>query len=210
MLEHSLNDRMAYNGCRKEATMSLHCMCVCVALALPTISDGTPGSFGPAEAAAYAVFQRAREPAAGNVDFKIAVWYSKADLASFKYEIYDVRKGQYTPKVDEWVKHLQAKYPGYFVAVRDVDLKREEGDTEQLKVGSVIRRELIAAAGTVGIVIDSRRGASLRPFVGLGAGRSAARPAFDRWTGSTSRDRGYLTPGATMFPVPVPIPNRPR
>ena len=52
---------------------------------------------------------------------------------------------------------MQAKYPGYYVVVRDVDLTREKGETDLLKVGSVIDRELVVAAGLAGIAIGSGR-----------------------------------------------------
>ena len=57
-------------------------------------------------------------------------------------KVYDVRKGQYTPAVDAWIRALRTKYPAYDITSREVDLAREQGETESLKVGSVIKREL--------------------------------------------------------------------
>ena len=48
---------------------------------------------------------------------------------------------------------LRTKYPAYDITSREVDLAREQGETESLKVGSVIKSELMAAAALGGIVI---------------------------------------------------------
>ena len=75
-----------------------------------------------------------------------------------------MRKGEYTAAVDAWVRNIEQRYPAYFVVVRGVDLKREQGETEQLKVGSVIKRELMVAAGMSGVFLDG--GASVGPGQG--------------------------------------------
>ena len=76
-------------------------------------------------------------------------------LETFKYQIYDVRKGEYTPAVDAWVQLMRTKYTAYYVAIRDVDLAREHGDTDQLKVGAVVKRELMVAAALEGVVVGN-------------------------------------------------------
>ena len=44
------------------------------------------------------------------------IWYRRdRPLETFKYQIYDVRKGQYTPAVDAWVQLLRTKYTTYDV-----------------------------------------------------------------------------------------------
>ena len=48
--------------------------------------------------------------------------------------------------MDDWLALLRSRYTTYVVIVRDVDLAREKGASEQLKVGSVIKRDLLAAA----------------------------------------------------------------
>jgi hypothetical protein len=195
--------------------MSHHRLHVCVALALWLSSGKTDGSFGPGEAGAHSASQRAGERVAEKADFKVLVWYRKRDpLGTFKYEIYDVRKGEYTAEVDEWIKDVQTKFPGYYVVKRNVDLSRETGQTELLKVGSVISRELAVAAGSAGIVIGPGRSASSSLFTGAGTGPrntgSQRGPSRRGLPGATSRDRDYLTPPATPFPIPVPFPRLPR
>jgi hypothetical protein len=170
---------------------------------------------GPGQAVAHSLLPTTATRAAKAGDFKVLVWYRKDDsLRTFKYEIYDVRKGEYTPNVDEWIKNVQAKFPAYYVKVRDVDLKRENGETERLKVGSVVKRELFAAAALDGIVIGPGRIDS-RP---IGAGVFGGAPgavsnqgsSLNRLPSSFRADRRYLNPTNSPYTVPVPILNRPR
>jgi hypothetical protein len=183
-----------------------------VFLAICVTAGRTEGSAGPGEAAARSSSRPSGQRVARHADFKVAVWYRKKDsLGTFQYQIYDVRKGEYTAKVDEWAKDVQTRYPGYYVVVRDVDLTREKGETDLLKVGSVIDRELIVAAGLAGIVIGPVRRPSLTPFFGLDSG--GHNPTANRAPGSIglpSRNRDYLTPTPIPFPVPVPFPHLPR
>jgi hypothetical protein len=186
-----------------------------MALAFWSIPGMTEGSFGPGEAARHSVSRGTGQRVAQNADFKVLVWYRRSDpLGTFQDQIYDLRKGEYTSKVDEWINDVKTKHPGYYVVVRDVDLKREKGETEMLKVGSVIYRELIGAAGAAGITIDSGSRARAGAVFGLRAGSqdpgSKPAPGLNRSPGVPGRDRSYLTPGSSMFPIPVPIPNRPR
>ena len=172
----------------------------------------TAGAVGPGEAAARSGSRPAADPVAKRADFKVAVWYRKSDsLGTFKYQVYDVRKGEYTAKVNEWAKDVQAKYPGYYVAVRDVDLTHEKGETEMLKVGSVIDRELTVAASFAGIDYRPGRRSDFTPFFGLRGGSTSTSanraPVSIR---SPSGNRDFLAPSPTPFPVPVPFPHLPR
>ena len=145
----------------------------------------------------------------GHTDFKVVVWYRRdRPLETFKYQVYDVRKGQYTPVVDAWIQLLRTKYPAYDVTIREVDLAREQGETESLKVGSVIKRELMAAAALAGIVIgDTVPGLQVRtiaPRTGLPAAPGMiGRPAP---LGASFRGSNELNPPGPSFPVPVPYP----
>src|SRR6516165_1857113 len=76
-----------------------------------------------------------------HADFKVVVWFRRdRPLESFSYQIYDLRKGEYSPAVDDWVQLMRTKYPGYYLAIRDVRLEDEKGETELLKVGAVVKR----------------------------------------------------------------------
>jgi hypothetical protein len=109
---------------------------------------------------------------------------------------------------------VQENYPAYYVALRDVDLNREVGQTEMLKVGAVIQRELTVAASFAGVAIGA--GPSLSPSFahGLDFGAQTSRSAPGSrprpMPGSSGADRDYLNPLPTPFPVPVPYPRLPR
>ena len=190
--------------------MSHYCLAIVTALVILTsISRSAHGDpFGPGEAAA-----RAR--ATKQIDFKVVVWYRQSDpLGTFKFEIYDVRKGEYTAAVDDWINDVRARFPSYYVSLRAVDLAREKGATDLLKVGKVIDREVAVAAARAGIVIGSGR-IDLPP-VGYGIFGAGTAAASSRTRGpSRSRaraglDRGYLKPSTSPLAVPAPILNRPR
>jgi hypothetical protein len=148
------------------------------------------------------------------IDYKVITWFRRDQpLATFKYQIYDVRKGEYTPAVDAWLELMRTKHPAYEVTVRNVDFAREKGQTEMLKVGSVIKRELAAVAGLEGVFVGD----------GIPAGLNRL-PTFTRGPGSPTARQGSSRPGplgpqvdrslfanppSSGFPFPVPYP-RPR
>ena len=187
-------------------------MTLTVLMLLAPTAAGAP-DFGPGEAAGAHSGLAAQRPTA-NVDFKVLVWYRRNDpLGTFKYEVYDVRHGEDTAKLDTWIKDVRTKYPAYIVTVRDIDLKHEKGKTDSLKVGSVIQRELMAAAGLAGIVVGP--GSSRSPQNGLGTGLGSQfpgpnpSPRLNRQPGLPGVDRSFLNRTPTQFPIPVPYPRLP-
>jgi hypothetical protein len=168
-------------------------------LLILTIPSGSAAmEFGPGEAAGGAQRGQAAVP-----DYKVLVWYRRDDaLGTFKYQVYDLRKGEYSAAVDAWIKDIPTKYPAYIVLVRDVDLKREKGETEKLKVGSVIKRELMGAAAMSGIAVGE--GFRTNPRT-LYLGPNTA-PSVRRSPGLFQVDRSFLNQNPTLFPVPVPYP----
>ena len=137
-------------------------------------------------------------------EFKVLVWYRRDDpLATFKYQAYDLRKGDYTKAVDTWIKEIPVKYPAYVILIRCVDLKREVGQTEALKVGSVIKRELMAAAGLAGVFVGGGFG-GVNPGV-VSPGPRGSMPV-SRSAGSSVPDRSFLNASSAAFPFPVPYP----
>jgi hypothetical protein len=167
-------------------------------LILTIPSGSTAMEFGPGEAAGGS--QRGQAAAA---DFKVLVWYRRDDaLGTFQYQVYDLRKGEYSAAVDAWIKDIPAKYPAYIVLVRDVDLKRAQGETEMLKVGSVIKRELMVAAAMSGVLLGGPPTISPGPPDSL---RNLA-PRANLQPGRLSSDRSFLNQNPTLFPVPVPYP----
>ncbi len=209
--------------------MSHRGLCKLTTLVFLAIPSTTRAAFGPGEAAGRSLPGRVARHDPGPADFKVVVWYRTADpIGTFKYEIYDLRKGEYTARVDDWVKDVKWKYPAYFVVVRDVDLTREKGETERLKVGAVISRELVVAARAAGIVLEPGRTDSRLKSEPNRSGRSDIRPPgfgvfgatpeagqnrgsrLDRLPGSPGGNRDYVKPSPTPFPVPVPFPRVPR
>jgi hypothetical protein len=179
-----------------------------IALLVLLVIPSAAIAYGPGEAAAHS----RRQPA--TADFKVLVWYSRSDtLGTFQYQVYDVRKGQYTAKVDAWIKDVRAKFPSYVVVLRDVDLNREQGATEMLKVGAVVQRELIVAASYAGVVVGA--GPSLSPRSGFGLGQASPTPGagsgarLNPMPRSIGGNRDFLNPVPTPFPIPVPYPRLP-
>jgi hypothetical protein len=158
-------------------------------------SEPANAAFGPGEAAARS------KP--GRADFKVLVWYRHADpLGTFKYVVYDVRKGEYSPAVDTWLQGVQTNYPAYVAFGRDVYLDRVQGKTEALKVGAVIKRELMVAAALSGVVIGGP-GSILHGPSYSSQNRTAG---LNRQPGAIANDRSFLNPASTSFPVPIPYP----
>lgn len=162
-----------------------------------------PASAGPGEAGRGL---NPKGPHQAGADYMVVIWYRDDDaLGTFQHQTYDVRKGEYTPAVDDWIAMMRAKYPRYEVRVLPVDLARERGATEKLKVGSVIQRELLVAAARSGVVLGAPMQISPGPYasrrpapaMGLGAGRPGAGGASN-----------FNLPGS-QFPFPMPY-TRPR
>jgi hypothetical protein len=144
----------------------------------------------------------------GGTDFKVVIWYRRdRPLETFKYQVYDLRRGEYTPAVDAWVELVRTKYTAYHVALHRVDLADEQGDTESLKVGSVVKRELMAAAALEGVVIGygvpGYQVPTIAPTTTLPARMSSTRPPLQ---GSTPDRSSYLNPPGASLPFPVPYP----
>jgi hypothetical protein len=172
---------------------------------------GAPQGAVPARAQAPSRTAASVSNSSARIDFKVITWFRRDQpLATFKYQIYDLRKGEYTPAVDAWLELMRTKHPAYEVTVRNVNLAREKGQTEMLKVGSVIKRELAAVAGLEGV------------FVGDGIATGLNRlPRFTPDLGSSIAPQGmlragplgpridrslYANPPSYGFPFPVPYP----
>jgi hypothetical protein len=169
--------------------------------AIPCTCGVTMG-FGPGEAAGSLRPTGADvRHTQANCDFKVVVWYRRADsLGTFKYEVYDVRKGEFTPDVEKWIATVRLKYPGYTALVRDVDLKREKGANEKLKVGSVVKRDLAVAAAIAGI----GGGSSFEVDIGPKNSSQNISPRPQRQPRPPAVDRSFLNTSPPSFPVPVP------
>lgn len=163
---------------------------------------------GPGPAAHQTISPAPPLAASRHADFKVAVWYRRdRPLETFRYQVYDLRKGEYTRAVDDWLALMKTRFPGYLAVLRDVDLARVKGETELLKVGSIIRQELLAAAAMEGVFLGGAPAGPLRsslPGPGLPSApelRSLSTPPGQRVSPSVD-----LNPPRSSFPVPVPYP----
>jgi hypothetical protein len=114
---------------------------VCLGSLSATAQTPTPGSRPNAPAAPAAA--ASAKPARPEPDYKVVFWFSRDDL---KHQVYDVRKGQYTQAVDDWVNQQEFDASGYalpgrMATTRSVYLKNEPGTTEAEKLAAAIRRE---------------------------------------------------------------------
>jgi hypothetical protein len=80
---------------------------------------------------------RSRSP-----DYKVVFWFTNT---GWRHQVYDVRKGQYTQAVDDWVNHLEFDEsgfvrPGRLATVRQVYLTDETGASDSDKLASAITR----------------------------------------------------------------------
>ncbi len=171
------------------------------ALAIAAIPTGTVA--GPGEAAGGHRPAKASAPGLAGIEYVVLVWYRRNDpIGTFQHQTYDVRKGEYTTAVDDWVRLMEEKFPAYVVRVHKVDLERERGATEQLKVGSVIHRELLVAAAESGVVLGAPLQIGPGPYAAPGRASRPAQPIMPGGGGS----RTDLGPSPPSFPVPMPYP----
>jgi hypothetical protein len=162
-----------------------------------------PAHAGPGEAG------RGRQTSGldlAGVDYVVLVWYRGDDaLATFQHQTYDVRIGEYTGAVDDWLAMMRSRHPRYVVRALRVDLNRERGATEQLKVGSVIHRELLLAAAQSGVVPGAPMSISPGPYASRRpAPRMNLRSEMPGAGGATD-----INPVGRTTPFPIPYP-RPR
>ena len=87
-------------------------------LTMTTAAASPSLAFGPGEAAGG---RQAVRPIPNPADFLVVIWYRRDDpLGTFAHQVYDVRKGEYTTAVDEWVRNTRTNYPAYLVLTRPV------------------------------------------------------------------------------------------
>lgn len=181
--------------------MSLHATAKrAVVVIMLSAAIANAAAAGPGEAAGGRKSAGAKGTDLAGADHVVLIWYRRdRALETFKYQTYDVRKGEYTPAVVDWIALMHAKHPGYLVLVRKVDLSRERGDTDQLKIGSVIHRELLIAAAQAGVFLDSP--IQLGPGPAAGQVRS---PNVNPMPAGPRTDRSFLNasppPSIPVYP----------
>ncbi len=137
-------------------------------------------------------------------DYKVVIWFSRSDpIGTFQYQVYDVRKGEYTNAVDAWLGRIRSSYPTYVAFTRDVVLKNEKGATEKLKVGAVIQRDLLAVAELSGVGLAISLGA---PAPSKPRGPSRGPIIINPEIGSARMQPSAPYPFPVPFPYPRPHP----
>jgi hypothetical protein len=114
----------------------------------PELTYGQSGDAAAANPArSKAVSREAKRSEAKKItepDYKVVFWF---DGQEFRYQAYDVRKGQFTQAVQDWVDYKDVDASGYIgigrlATVRRIYLAAEKGETEKEKLASAIEREL--------------------------------------------------------------------
>lgn len=140
-------------------------------------------------------------PAAGG-EIRVLFWYDRGrPLDTFKFQAYDLRKQEFTPEVARWLNATRDGFPSYKAYARDIDLSRERGETDKLKIGSAITREFLG--------LGARYGYDFGGSTGTGAGsdsasRQAARSALPRPI--TRPGAAPYKPAESAAPSPFPVP----
>ena len=136
-------------------------------------------------------------------EIRIVYWFDKGrPLDTFKFQAYDLRKTEFTPDVERWLSATKAKFPAYEVYTRDVDLSRERGETDKLKIGSAIVREFL--------IVGDQHGYTFGPYSGPSVGRTeVVQPRQMRpITRSGMPPLNPVMPSTSSpFPFPYPRPH---
>ncbi len=76
-----------------------------------TVATASPAlAFGPGEAAGGRRPGQTVRPVPDHADFIVLIWYRRDDpLGTFQDQVYDVRKGEYTQAVDDWVRTIRGR-----------------------------------------------------------------------------------------------------
>jgi hypothetical protein len=154
--------------------------------------------------------QLAPTPARPAPDIRVVFWFDAQ--GALRHQAYDLRKGEYTKAVDDWVSAVRYDSHGYVVpgpmaTIRNVRLSEEAGVNEAEKLASAISREGRAITGSFDVPKLDLRPST--PFLPRGPERRVvARPVLPPFN-RTERDPdpSYLAPRPAPFPFPYPRPH---
>src|SRR4051812_28762819 len=91
------------------------------------------------------------QPSPDPPEYQIAFWYRRSDpLNTFRHRVYDVRKGQYTGAVEQWLRTMQEHHPDYVAYVKPLRLKPDRGQTEEKQLATAILSENLEQGGPNG------------------------------------------------------------
>jgi hypothetical protein len=173
----------------------------------------------------FAATRAAAEEPPPPPEYKVAFWYRRSDpLNTFRHQVYDLRKGQYTGAVDDWLRRMQADHPDYVAYVKEIRLDPDSGEAEKKQLATAILRENLDRGGPNG-------GSGVRDPYGIYGGvklgdlmNPGVVPERPRPTGPDpaslySRGYGFVnspganrpprflsSPGQTLQGIPSPFP----
>jgi hypothetical protein len=140
-------------------------------------------------------------------DYKVAFWYRRADpLSSMRHQVYDLRQGQYTAAVDEWLRTMRTTRPDYDAYVKDFRVDPESGESARKQLATMILGEYLDRGGPNGGygVRDAQGiyGSGARPaLIGTPRVGTWAVPALPSEGSTYLRGYGFLSaPGANRPP----------
>lgn len=136
-------------------------------------------------------------------DVRIVFWYDRSrPLDTFRYQVYDLGRGQYTPAVDDWLGLLHRDYPAYAAYARDFDLSRGPEDTRAHRTGAAIVREFLAVGLEHGYDFSGVPPGAGAPPIAL-----RALHALPRLRLAPAPNLQPPSFGQAPFPIPYPRPH---
>jgi len=159
----------------------------------------------------------ASDPPPHPPDYVIAFWYLRSDpLTSIRHQVYDVRKGQYTHAVTDWLETLRTRYPAYSAYIKEVRLKPDSDESEKKQLAAVILQEFVAKGGPYGGFglhdASGLYGSAGRLDTLVGPNRARELSDLEKRASVSTYIRGYgfvNTPGASRPPGFLSSPSQP-
>ena len=152
------------------------------------------------------LFAPAPEQLPPRSDLVVVFWFERRDpLGTLRHQVYDRRKGEYTPAVDAWFETIRRDFPDYATDMRYIDVGKRD-------VAAIVREAVEKERDELVLRIVKRRAmAEARPFLGFGYTPSPARASSPRHRISINRSLGSSgtspAPGLSYsFPTPFPYP----
>jgi hypothetical protein len=150
--------------------------------------------------------QQAPTPAKPAPDIRVVFWFDAR--GALRHQAYDLRKGEYTKAVDDWVSAVRYDAHGYadpgpMATLRNVRLSEEAGATEPEKLASAIERE---SRAIVGFDLTRLRLSPTLPNLEARTRRVAAKPIPSLVPLGWQADPGRLAPRQASSPFPLPYP----
>jgi hypothetical protein len=157
----------------------------------------------------------AAAPASGP-DYKIAFWYRRSDpLSSMLHQVYDLRHGQYTRAVDDWLATMHRSHPDYDAYIKDLRIDPRAAESDRKQLATAILREYADRVGpSEGYGLRDALGlygpGGLRGLIGPGVSPAPTRAShYARGYGfvdspGASRSPSFLAPPGPASPFPYP------